>query len=53
MFKEKCTKALGVKKVVANSKWGADKFTLFHLYRSNVQSKLDHGCIVYGSARTS
>ena len=47
------TKALDVIKVVANSKWGADKITLLHLHRSLVRSKLDYGCIVYGSARTS
>ena len=39
--------------LVANSKWGADKITLLHLYRSLVRSKLDSGCIVYGSAKTS
>jgi len=32
---------------------GADQQTLLHLYRSLVRSKLDYGCIVYGSARGS
>ena len=50
---KKCTKALHLIKVVANSKWIADKITLLHLNRSLVRSKLDYGCIVYGSARTS
>ena len=49
MFKEKYNKALDIIKVVANSKWGADKTIL----RSLVRSKLDYGCIIYGSARTS
>ena len=40
MLKEKCTKALDVIKFVANSKWGADKITFLHLYRSLVRSKL-------------
>ena len=31
MLKEKCAKALNIIKVVANSKWGADKITLLHL----------------------
>ena len=53
MLKEKCVKALDVIKVVANTKWGADKNTLLHLYRSLIRSKLDYGCIVYGAARTS
>ena len=50
---KKCTTALDVIKVVANSKWVADKITLLHLYHSLVRSKLDYGCIVNGSARTS
>ena len=45
-------KAFDIIKVVANSKWDADKFTLRHLYRSLVRSKLDFGCL-YGSVRTS
>ena len=47
MLKEKCTKALDVIKGVANSKWGADKFTLLHFYHSLVRSKLDYGCTVW------
>jgi hypothetical protein len=53
MLKEKCMKTLDVIKVVANTKWGADKNTLLHLYRSLIPSKLDYGSIVYGAARTS
>jgi hypothetical protein len=52
MLKEKCLKALDVIKVVANTKWGADKNTLLYLYRSLIRSKLDYGCIVFGAART-
>jgi len=32
---------------------GADQQTLLHLYKSLIRSKLDYGCIVYGSARGS
>ena len=32
---------------------GADKSVLLRLYRSLIRSKLDYGCIVYGSARPS
>ena len=32
---------------------GADKSVLLNLYRSLIRSKLDYGCIVYGSARQS
>jgi hypothetical protein len=38
---------------VSNTPWGADKKVLLQLYRSLVRSKLDYGCIVYGSARKS
>ena len=31
--------------------WGADRTTFLKLYRSLVWSKLDYGCIIYGSAR--
>jgi len=37
----------------AHTSWGADQQTLLHLYRSLIRSKLDYGCIVYGSARGS
>ena len=33
--------------------WGADKKVLLRLYRSLIRSKLDYGCVVYGSARKS
>ena len=50
----KYLKALDIIKVVANQEWGgADKFVLLNLYRSLIRSKLDYGCIVYGSARPS
>ena len=41
-----CQKALNILRVV-----GADRIVLLFLYRSLVRSKLDYGCIVYGSAR--
>ena len=40
-------------RVVAHMDWGADSTTLLRLYRSLVRSKLDYGCVVYGSARDS
>ena len=35
---------------LSHTEWGADRTTLLKLYRSLVRSKLDYGCIVYGSA---
>jgi len=52
-LKNKCAKALNLLCVVAHTSWGADEQTLLHLYRSLIRSKLDYGCVVYGSARGS
>ena len=52
-IKAKCLRALNLLKVLSHTSWGADRFTLLHLYRSLVRSKLDYGSIVYGSARKS
>ena len=38
---------------MGHTDWGADRIVLLRLYRSLVHSKLDYGCIVYGSARRS
>ena len=52
-MKAKCLKALKLLKVLSNTRWGADRSTLLHLYRSLIRLKLDYGSIVYGSARKS
>ena len=52
-IKAKCLRVLNLLKVLSHTSWGADRFTLLHLYRSLVRSKLDYGSIVYGSARKS
>ena len=46
-------KALNLLKVLSHTSWGADQTTLLKLYQSLVRSKLDYGCIIYGSARKS
>ena len=45
-----CQKSLNILKVRSRTEWGADRTALLKLYRSLVRSKLDYGCIVYGSA---
>ena len=52
-LKTSCQSALNALKVVANTDWGADRRTLLRLYQALVRSKLDYGCIVYGSTRAS
>jgi hypothetical protein len=53
MLKNKCIKALNILKCLSSTDWGADSTVLLNLYRSLIRSKLDYGCIVYGSARPS
>ena len=49
-LKARCQKSLNILKVPSRTEWGADQTTLLKLYRSLVRSKLDYGCIIYGSA---
>ena len=46
-------KALNRLRVVSSMDRGANRKVLLRLYRSLVRSKLDYGCVVYGSARQS
>ena len=49
----KCQKALNLLRVVSSMDWAADRKVLLRFYKTRVRSKLDYGCIVYGSARQS
>ena len=49
-LKAQCQKSLNILTVLSRTEWVADQTTLLKLYRSLVRSKLDYGCIVYGSA---
>jgi len=51
-LKDKCVKALNLLRVLAHISWELTR-RLLHLYRSLIRSKLDYGCVVYGSARPS
>ena len=48
-----CLNALNLLRVVSNVNWGGSSEVLLRLYRSLIRSKLDYGCVVYGSARRS
>lgn len=52
-LRTKCNQALQLLCVVAHTKWGADQDTLLELYKTIIQSKLDYGSMIYGSARKS
>ena len=50
VLKTQCREALNLLRVVAHLKWGGDRDTLLMLYRAIIRSKLDYGCVVYGTA---
>ncbi|GBN87806.1 hypothetical protein AVEN_145796-1, partial [Araneus ventricosus] len=39
--------------VLSNTSWGASRTSLLHVYRATILSKIDYGCVIYGSARQS
>ena len=49
-LRKKCLQAINLLRVVGHFDWGADSSTLLKLYDSTIRSKLDYGCMVYGSA---
>lgn len=52
-LKIKANKALNILKVLSRKRWGSDRKCILHIYRSLVRSKIEYGCVVYGSARQS
>ena len=49
-LKQSCTKKLDILKFISNIKWGSDCKTLWMLYTSLIQSRLDYGAQAYSSA---
>lgn len=49
-LKTKCKRALNILKCMSNIEWGSNRTTLLNIYKSLVQSRIDYGSIVYGSA---
>lgn len=49
-LKIQCMKSMPLLKKLSRITWGADRKSLFHIYRSLIRSKLDYGCQVYSSA---
>ncbi|XP_030765006.1 uncharacterized protein LOC115889195 [Sitophilus oryzae] len=49
-LKQKCMKSLDILKVLSHTKWGAEPKMLLTLYQSLILSRIDYGCVVYGSA---
>ena len=52
-YKKKCVKVLNLLRVVSNTDWVGNSTVLLQLYRPLVQSKLNYGCFIYGTAHKS
>ncbi|GFX90414.1 putative RNA-directed DNA polymerase from transposon X-element [Trichonephila clavipes] len=52
-LRKKCERSLNILKVLSNTLWGADRVSLLQVYQALILSRLDNGCVVYGSARAS
>ena len=50
---ERCQKPLSVLQSIAHKNWGADRKSLANLYLAIVQSKINYGDFIYGSAAKS
>ncbi|GFV78151.1 putative RNA-directed DNA polymerase from transposon X-element [Trichonephila clavipes] len=52
-LRKKCEQSLNILKVLSNTLWGVDRVSLLRVYQALLLSRLDYGCVVYGSARAS
>ncbi|GBN90267.1 hypothetical protein AVEN_140791-1, partial [Araneus ventricosus] len=52
-LRKKCEKSLNILKVLSCTSWGADRTSLLRIYQAVILSRIDYGCLVYGSARSA
>ncbi|GFY10547.1 RNase H domain-containing protein [Trichonephila clavipes] len=52
-LRKRCEKSLNLLKELSNTSWGADRTSLLRVYQEIVLSRIDYGCVVYGSACNS
>ncbi|GBM67535.1 putative RNA-directed DNA polymerase from transposon X-element [Araneus ventricosus] len=50
-LRKKCERSLNILKVLSKASWGADRTSLLRIYQAVILSRIDYGCMVYGSAR--
>ncbi|GBM84021.1 putative RNA-directed DNA polymerase from transposon X-element, partial [Araneus ventricosus] len=50
-LRKKCERSLNILKVLSRTSWGADRTSLLRIYKAVILSRIDYGCMVYGSAR--
>ncbi|GBM74328.1 putative RNA-directed DNA polymerase from transposon BS [Araneus ventricosus] len=52
-LKRKCIHSLNIIKMLSGTSYGAETSTLLKVYKALIRSKLDYGCVVYGSGSKS
>ncbi|GBN82099.1 putative RNA-directed DNA polymerase from transposon X-element [Araneus ventricosus] len=52
-LKRKCIQSLNIIKMLSGTSYGAETSALLKVYKALIRSKLDYGCVVYGSASKS
>ncbi|GBN58394.1 hypothetical protein AVEN_95891-1 [Araneus ventricosus] len=52
-LRKKCEKSLNILKVLSCTSWGADRTSLLRIYQAVILSRIDYGCLVYGSPRSA
>ncbi|GBO07700.1 hypothetical protein AVEN_137422-1 [Araneus ventricosus] len=50
-LRKKCERSLNILKVLSKRSWGADRTSLLRIYQAVILSRIDYGCMVYGSSR--
>ncbi|GBN73106.1 hypothetical protein AVEN_189696-1 [Araneus ventricosus] len=50
-LRKKCERSLNILRVLSTTAWGADRPSVLRIYRAIILSKIDYGCVIYGSSR--
>ncbi|GBN27805.1 RNA-directed DNA polymerase from mobile element jockey [Araneus ventricosus] len=50
-LRKKCERSLNILRVLSTTAWGADQLSMMRIYRAIILSKIDYGCVIYGSSR--
>ncbi|GBN22721.1 hypothetical protein AVEN_68055-1 [Araneus ventricosus] len=52
-LRKRCERAFNILRVLSSTSWAVDQPSMMRIYRSSILSKMDYGCMIYGSARKS
>ncbi|GBN13179.1 hypothetical protein AVEN_9885-1 [Araneus ventricosus] len=52
-LRKRCERSLNILKVLSKTPWDADRTSLLRIYQAVILSRIDYGCMVYGSARAT